>query len=249
MNTAQNTIPSFKMSPTVEQFFRSTGVNSGDFANLRKCPMFSSLSEDHMCRLLQNSSVQRLTNGSMLFLQGQDADRFYVVLDGWAKLFRETLDGHESVIAIANKGESFAEAAIFERGKYPVSASMVTDGRLLIISAGPFIRKLREDPDIAMSIMAAMSRHLRLFVRKIEQLTIKSAVERLAEFLLRLTDKTEGRVEIRLPLDKALIARHLGMQPETFSRSLGKLRKHGVQTNRDLVTIDDIAAIKKLSGG
>ena len=65
-----------------------------------------------------------------------------------------------------------------------------------------------------------MARHLHRLVLQVEQLTSRSSVERVADFLLHLCPPGAGRAEVELPLDKSLIAARLGMQPETFSRSL-----------------------------
>jgi len=56
-------------------------------------------------------------------------------------------------------------------------------------------------------------------------------------------------VVVRLPLDKALIAGRLGMQPETLSRSLAKLRRLGIESKGAEVSIPDVLALKRLSNG
>jgi CRP-like cAMP-binding protein len=193
--------------------------------------------------------VQSYARNTLLFLQDDPAARFYVVFDGWVKLFRSTEDGEESVIAVFSSGESFAEAAIFDQGIYPVSATLVEDSRLLVVPAGPFVKALSENGEYALKIMASMSRQLRNLVRQVEQLTLRSSTERVAGFLVRLCPSESGATVVRLPLDKALIAGRLGMQPETFSRSLAKLRPLGVRSNGGEVSIADVTALKQASHG
>lgn len=232
-----------------ERFERRTGVGKDDYVVLGRIPLFSGLPPDALRSLLVNAWVQCFPRNFLLFLKDEPALRCYVVFDGWVKLFRTTENGHETVISVLTRGESFAEAAIFDRARYPVSAAVVEESRLLVIPADSFVRRLSENGEYAMKVLASMSRHLRSLVNQVERLTMKSSTERVAEFLLRLTPVFAGSTTIQLPLDKALIAGRLGMQPETFSRSLAKLRRVGVISRGAEVTIPDVTALRRLSDG
>jgi CRP-like cAMP-binding protein len=232
-----------------ERFERRTGIAKDDYAVLGRIPLFSGLPPDALRLLLANAWVQCFPRNFLLFLKDEPAMRCYVVFDGWVKLFRTTENGHETVISVLTRGESFAEAAILDRARYPVSAAAVEESRLLVIPADSFVRRLSENGEYAMKVLASMSRHLRSLVNQVERLTMKSSTERVAEFLLRLTPVFAGSTTIQLPLDKALIAGRLGMQPETFSRSLAKLRRVGVISRGSEVTIPDVMALRRLSDG
>lgn len=232
-----------------DSFHRRTGILDRDFALLSDLPLFASMNEATLRGLLADAAVQQVARNTVLFLHGEPASRFYVVFDGWVKLFRETLDGHESVIAIFTRGESFAEAAMFLGGSFPASAATVADSRLLVVPTENFLRGLRADSDLAFNMLGSMSRRLHHMVRQIEQLSAKSSTERLASFLIQMCDEATGSATVHLPLDKALIAARLGMQPETLSRALARLREIGVRTKGDEVAIADINSLRDLSEG
>ncbi len=217
-------------------------------ALLERLPIFSGLSEELLRFLLADATVHTFPRNRVVFLQGDPADNFFIVFEGWVKLFRESMEGQESVIAVFGRGESFAEAAMFESHVYPVSASMVEDGELLAIPASSFVRRIEENSALALNMMAAMSRHQRHLVSQIERLSTRSSVERLAEFLVRLSPPSDTAAKVRLPLDKTLIAARLGMKPETLSRGLAKLRELGVETSGNTVVIPDLAALRALVG-
>lgn len=197
-----------------------------------------------MRKLLATSSIRHYPDHTTLFVEGEPAERFYVVLDGWAKLYRLCENGQEVVISVVSPGESFAEAAIFDSHIYPVSAVSITNSRLLVIGADALMRELRENVDLALNMLGAMSRHLRGSVTLLHQLSAMSSTERLADFLLGLSDATEGETKITLPLDKSLIAARLGMQPETFSRALSKLKSIGVTNHGHDVIVKDVAKLR-----
>lgn len=212
-------------------------------------PLFRGLAEKVIAEALSEASVQRVARNTVLFIHGQPAERFYVVLEGWVKLFRETLDGHESVIAVFTRGESFAEAAVARLKIYPVNAAAASDVRLLVVPAGAFMAVVERDNALTMNVMDAMSTHLRGLVGQVEDLAAKSTTERLAAFLVRLCPAKNGSAQIQLPFDKALIAGRLGMQPETLSRAFRKLSPLGVEVSGHEVMISNIAALHTFGEG
>jgi CRP-like cAMP-binding protein len=232
-----------------DRFQRRTGITNQDHEILARLPIFTGLDQAVLRALLSDAWVQSFARNTVLFFQDEPATRFYVIFDGWVKLFRTSEDGDESVISIFGRGESFAEAVIFNGGRYPVSAAAADDSRLLVVPGKSFVRELCEHGEYALNIMAAMSRHLHLLVHQVEQLTLKSSTERVAGFLVKLCPKETGAAVVRLPLDKALIAGRLGMQPETLSRSFAKLRRLGIESKGSEVKIPDVSALKHLSDG
>jgi CRP-like cAMP-binding protein len=223
------------------------GLTNDDVALVRGLPLFQGLAEGVLAHLLGGGLVRRYERRTLLFLQGEEASRLFVVLDGSVRLFRSTSEGQDSTIALLGPGESLAEAAIFDGGLYPVNACVAEPGRLLVVPSASFLARLRENPDLALNLLAAMSRHLRRLVAKIEQLSSHSALERVTEFLLRLCPADQGQAEIELPQDKVLIAARLNVQPETLSRVLARLRAHGVTTVGSRMVIEDVERLRRLA--
>ena len=220
-------------------------LNADDRAAIARVPVFAGLGEPARDHLLAHARSDSVAAGTVLFLQGEDADRFFVVLAGWIKLSRLTADGNQAVIGIFARGDSFAEAAIFDSGEFPVTAEAVSAARVLVVPAKPLLAAIHADPRLALNVMAAMSRRMRYLVAQLEQLQGKSAPQRLGAFLLRLVPDAAGPARLRLPYDKSLIAARLGMKPETFSRSLAKLRELGVHNEGHDVIVAEPARLRR----
>jgi len=182
-----------------------------------------------------------------LFRQGDPATAFFIVIDGWVKLYRVTLSGEETVIHILTKGDSFAEAVAFTGVRYPATAEAVSDARVVRIPADHVVRCIRESPDIALAMIASTSQHLHHLVQQVEQLKAQSGVQRVAEFLSSLAPVDQGSCVIALPYDKVLIAARLGLKPESLSRAFAKLRSVGVAVHASHVAIADIAKLRQLA--
>jgi CRP-like cAMP-binding protein len=226
----------------------ASGPTDREWAAICDSDLFAGLPEATVRELLRNARILVCARGRMLFMRGDRANRFFIVLDGWVKIFRDAPDGHQTVVGVMKPCEAFAQAAMFGGGDFPASAEVVSDARILEVPAEPFLTRLRDDVDVALKILASLSARLVHMVQHIEQIQWQSTDHRLAGFLLSLCAEGEqGAVRLKLPYDKSLVAARLGMQPESLSRAFAGLRKMGVSTDGPTVQIEDVAALRRYS--
>jgi CRP-like cAMP-binding protein len=211
-----------------------------------RIPVLSGLKPESLAVLMTAAHVVNLRPGHVLFRQGEPAVAFFIIVDGWIKLYRVTPAGDEAVLNVLTTGEGFAEAVTFASGCYPATASAVTRARVLMIPADHVINCIREMPDIAIAMIASTSQHLDQMVQRIEQLTAQSATQRVADFLSSLAPCTKGPCTIALPYDKAVIAGRLGLKPESLSRVFAKLRSVGVDVRASHVVVREMARLREL---
>ena len=226
-----------------------TAPSPADLAIASKIPVLSGLKPEALNVLLAPARIVNLRPGSMLFGQGEPAAAFFIIVEGWIKLYRITPAGDEAVLNVFAKGQSFAEAVTFTSGRYPAMASAVTHTRLIMIPADHVIDCIRKMPEIAIAMIASTSQHLHLMVTRIEQLTAQSGMQRVADFLISLTPCAKGPCTIALPYDKSLIAGRLGLKPESLSRVFAKLRSVGVDVRASDVVVNDVTTLRTLVAG
>lgn len=194
--------------------------------------------------VLEAARERSYDRGETIFLQGEQARAIYIVAEGWVKLYRIAPNGSEAVVGVFTRGSSFGEAVAFRHDTYPVAAEAVTDCILIRIEADVFLRQIRENPEVAISILSATFAHLHALVGQIEALKAQTGAQRVAEFLLELAPCREGACEVTLPYDKVLIAGRLGMKPESLSRAFARLKDQGVTIRQNLAVIDDVGALR-----
>lgn len=211
---------------------------------IRQTPMFRGLAGDAFGELIGDCLVENRPSGDVLFSQGDTAQSFFVVLDGWVKIYRVTYAGDEAVIGIFTKGQTFAEAVAIVGGEYPATGETITATRHLRVPCDRLRNRIRAKPDVGLAMIASTAQHLQLLVRQIEQLKAQTGAQRVAEFLLSLTDVERGPASIELPYDKSLIAARLGMKPESLSRSFARLKPRGLVVSGANVQIKDVQALR-----
>lgn len=210
----------------------------------RRSLILASAPENVARTVLDSARLRSFSRGETIFLQGERASAIYIVAEGWVKLYRIAPSGAEAVVGVFTKGSSFGEAVAFRHDTYPVAAEAVTDCALIRIEADVFLRQIRENPEVAISILSATFAHLHSLVAQVEALKAQTGAQRVAEFLLELAPCPDGACEVTLPYDKVLIAGRLGMKPESLSRAFARLKDQGVTIKQNTAHIEDLAILR-----
>lgn len=208
-------------------------------------PLFSGLDHDILERLMADSTALTLERRSLLFSAGAVADCFYIVLDGQVKLSALTPDGRESIVEVFTPVTSFGEAAMLSSGVFPLHAEVIENATLIRVGRRAFVATLRSDPLVGCRMLAGMCRWHQRLSSEIHHLKQIPPWQRVAEFLLALTDIRDGQAVVALPFNKEILASRVGIRRESLSRVLARLREMGVRTEGNAVRIDDVASLRQ----
>lgn len=219
-------------------------ITAADLDALGRAPLFSALTREERGRLLGRGSVRGFSAPTLLFSSGDPADCFYAVLTGAVHLFALTAEGDEGVVTFIGPEETFAEAAMFGLGMFPVNAEAQPGTELVRIERGPFEALLREDPRLGLRMLDALLGRQVFLMEEIVRLKAQSPCQRLASYLLSLAETTEWQGRGRLPFRKQLIASRIGIEPESLSRALRRLTAAGVACPGDDVVIEDLDRLR-----
>lgn len=224
-------------------------LTAADLDLIAQAPLLAGLNASELALLLDGSHVESYPETELLFSQGDKADRFFVVMEGRVNLFALTETGDQSIIEVFDAVCTFAEAAIFSSGIFPLNCEVAAGSRLAHVPAPPFLRRLAENPAMGLALLGGLSRWQSRLIHEISELKSKSPSQRLATFLLALATKADasGNSErVRLPITKSVLASRIGIAPESLSRALNRLKSVGVETQGREVELTDIAALRRL---
>lgn len=215
---------------------------------IRQCKLFASLSDSALAQIAGQGYLISLDAGQTVFSQGDPSDQFYLVQRGLIKLYRLSVDGTEKVMDLVGPNQSFAESTMFSC-KYPLHAAAVEASVVFSFDSKNFMALMRDSVELCFSMMSSMSQRLHCSINEIDQLTLRNGTQRLAEYLLeQVHDGEQQSSHIRLTAPKLVIASRLGIQPETFSRILGRLRCSGmVEMHNDTILLKDLNALRGLA--
>lgn len=193
--------------------------------HLAGIPLFQGLSDHELGKLAEIVKKLEFNKGAFIFVEGDKALGFYLVISGLIKVYKLSFEGKEQILHILGPGESFAEVAVFTGMNYPANTMALEKSHLFFFPAADFATLIADNSSLAMNMLASLSLRLKQFTRMIEDLSLKEVPGRLAAYLLLLSSKTNGHHTVTLEISKTQLASLLGTIPETLSRILTRMNK------------------------
>jgi len=126
---------------------------------LGQVPLFSHLSARHLRRLADSANEVRYMPGASIVKQGEPGDRFYVIVEGQAKV----LNRAGKVVNRLLPGDFFGEISLLDGGARTATVVSETPMTMLELTRSAFRRVLAEEPGVAVKLLeyaAAMLRRL-----------------------------------------------------------------------------------------
>jgi len=202
---------------------------------------------------LEAAARQRVVHRTeLLFSEGDTADSVYALQSGRIKLVRYTPRGKELLLHLVGPGETFAEAAVFGEGTYPATAVALERSVVWIWPRSVLLDLVRREPEVAMGMIASISRWTRMLASKLVLLTQRRVEERLALFLLARAEARNPKPgdSVDLPETRHLVAAQCGTAPEVLSRTFRRFEEDGlIRAEGHTVIILDPAGLASLAAG
>lgn len=223
-------------------------LDAVDIQRLKDGYLLAALSSAEFGEVLEHVKVRRLMPGECLFDQGDPCTHFFFVLSGVVKLCRVAQSGEEKVMDLVRPGLFFAEAVMFMGGRYPVYACALEATRLVVLDNKHFLGLVRSNGDLCMRLLSTMSQRMHCLINEIKNLTLHSGAQRVIGYLLEQLPEGAVAPNVQLTVPKHVIASRLGIQPETLSRVLAKLRsRYLIDVHGDQIVLNDVEALRRLS--
>jgi CRP/FNR family transcriptional regulator len=202
---------------------------------------------EELSRVGRRQSVKR---GQTLLWEGEDSLLVGNVIEGVLKLSAATWDGSEQTLGIAYPSDFVGRPF---GGKSQQSVTALTDSKVCTFARADFDAIARRNPGLEHSLLQRTLSDLDHARRWMLLLGQKSAVERVASFLLEMASRlsgdgedASGRTVFELPFGRQEIAEVLGLTIETVSRQITRLRSEGlIETpGKRMIAILDRAALE-----
>ena len=211
-------------------------------------PLFKEMDKQHIELIANKSQFIDLEKGVFLFHKGDQCNGFYITIQGNIKVSFISKDGKEHVARIIGPGQSFGEAMMFTDKPYPATVQTITPAKVLFIPKNLLFQCIDEDPGCVRGMLAGLSRRVQQLLSRLESLTLDSSQQRVIGYLLQHLEPgsvKNGKKDIELQANKATIALHLNLAPETLSRVLHELCENGlIRVEGKIIHVLDVEKIR-----
>ena len=100
-------------------------------------------------------------DGEQIIRQGDSGESMYVVQSGRVEVVQHGKDGSEQHLAYLEAGDFFGEMSVFEKEVRSATVRSAGEARVLQIDRKTLLRRIREDPLLAVNLLKTMSRRIR----------------------------------------------------------------------------------------
>ncbi len=212
-------------------------------------PLFRDLPKEHRLQIQQITIEKTYKKGGTIFIDGDDSDGFYLIIDGQVKIFKLSSDGKEKILHIFSRGEPIGEVAVFSGKQYPANAETLNKSRLAFFPKEAFVSLINDNPSLALNMMAVLSKRLKQFAAQIEELSLKDVPGRLAGYLMYLAEEQNDNAKVTLNITKGQLASLLGTIPETLSRMMARMSAQKlIEVQGREIAIHDFQGLEDLAG-
>jgi CRP-like cAMP-binding protein len=189
-------------------------------AMLHNYDLFSKLSPKQIDRLAACIVTKSVPHGTNIFAKGDPGSSLFAICQGIVKITVPSVDGHDAVFNLINKGDIFGEIALLDGGPRTADAVAVTDCELFVIERRDFLPLIREEPDIALKLIEILCARLRRTTEQAENLMFLHLPGRLARALLRHSEVDERTCERKVTVTQKDLGNMIGMSRESTNRQL-----------------------------
>ncbi|RTM15225.1 MAG: cyclic nucleotide-binding domain-containing protein [Bradyrhizobiaceae bacterium] len=178
--------------------------------------------------------------GTEVFGEGEEAEYVYQIISGAVRTYKLLADGRRQINSFHLPGDMFG----LENGAtHRFTAEAVIETRVRITRRRGLLETMQSRQSGASSFLGLVTRNLQHAENHMLLLGRKTALERVAAFLLELDERLGHPTILVLPMSRRDIADYLGLTLETVSRACSILRDQKMlrfdgATQRQIVLLD-----------
>ncbi len=220
---------------------QTEGVKRCQTCDTRAQAFCSSLDDEHLARLASMTSEVRFRAPQTIIYEGDFAENAFNICKGVVRVTKMLPDGRRQITGFLFQGDF---VGLTHQTSYTYSVEAVTDVELCRFPRKRLMGLFEESPEMERRLLAMATDELSSAQEQILLLGRKTARERVASFIMRLSRLAEQRGETANPVTVAMsradIADFLGLTIETVSRTLTRLSKD------NLIKLENVHAIRIL---
>ncbi len=176
---------------------------------------------------MSEKGVRQCEAGTVLFREGEEGNRMYVIKSGKVRLSKKIHDD-EVVIEDLGAGEFCGELAMLGNAKRPATAVVIEDASVIQVQTEQFEGMIRGNTDIALRMLKKLTQRLTEAQYRVTNLMLRTNTARVLHQLRAEQDRAGGG-PTPIPDDLA----------DALAVEVGEIKKVLAQLVRDeLITID-----------
>ena len=229
---------------------KSLPANCGDRRKQQVCAQCGARAFS-VCKSIDGSDLARLdalaeriafAADAALICEGDPSRNVFNITSGSVRVFKLLADGRRQITGFLFAGDFLGLAT---GDTYVFSAEAIEPTTACRFRKPEYRQLIRDCPSLETALLERANHEIAAAQNQMLLLGRKTAVERIASFLLELPSHDPARPSpvgrVRLPMNRSEIADYLGLTIETVSRVLTRLKTQGLIT---LASLNEVVVVQ-----
>jgi CRP-like cAMP-binding protein len=217
-------------------------MNRLDISLIRDLPPFVGMEVVDLQNMLAQATSLRHEKGATIFSESEDANYFYLLLDGHIRVVKINQNGEQMIARYISAGELYGIAKAIGRDTYPANAVAAVDCLSLAWPTKIWDDIILQHPSFATNSYQTVGKRLFETQERMLELATAKVEQRVANVILKLANqtgkKTEEGILIDFPISRQDISEMTGTTLHTVSRLMSAWEDKGwVKSGRQKIVL------------
>jgi CRP/FNR family transcriptional regulator, cyclic AMP receptor protein len=179
--------------------------------------LFAELDAEAIAPIVAAAERLELRRGDVLFREGDEPDRLYVVESGRIAIANRSSDGRESVMALMERGDLFGEMGLLDGLGRSAAARALEPSAVIAIPYPPVKAVFEDRPERLWGVVALLAGRLRSMDAALADSVFLDVTGRTAKRILELANGSDDFV---LPVTQEELAGMVGASRERVNKAI-----------------------------
>jgi CRP-like cAMP-binding protein len=215
--------------------------------------IFEPLSAEEIEQLDEQLSDLHLERDEVFYTPEDPNEKLFALRTGRVRVYK-VVDDREFTLDVVDAGTVFGEMALTAQRLRGTYAQAMEPSDVSVMSRDQLERLILEKPEVGLQIAHLLAERLRRYKTRLEDITLRDVLARLASLILSLID-SEGVVthlnHLKIPnhYTHQQLGTMIGAKREAVTRAFARLQDEGaVELRRRLIHVGDVEALRHLAG-
>ncbi len=202
--------------------------------------------------LQKSMQLLSLDKRNSLYAEGHASENLYILVSGAVKIYKSLLDGRQQIHKIVSIPGDLLACEDLYLDTHSSTAVPLEATKVCCLKKSSLMAAINQHREISQTLMQSMARNLNSYIRHVANLGQKTALERVASYLVFLhethIEKSLRHDLLEESLTRTELAEVLGITQRTLIRSLKHLETTQlISLAKNGFIILDLAALKQIS--
>ena len=201
------------------------------YSKISETPIFKGINPGEVVHILNlvHHQIKTYEPETIIAYSGDECINLYILIEGSVRGEVVGLKGKIIKIEDINAPDTFAEAFLFaDENNLLVNIVTNTKTKILIIYKNDLLQLFKSNKKILENYLNITSNRFVLITKKLKLLSLKTIKGKLANYILSLERKNEGKQHFLIDKTQEQLAEYFGVTRPSLARALGEMKDEGL---------------------